>query len=63
MHEINLTHTEKEEKRIKQFFPFFEIFNRNFGTLGKEIVKIKFGFAVLELGYMQILVNLAVLFL
>ena len=41
MHKINLTHTEKEEKRMKRFFPFFENFNRDFGTLGIEIAKIR----------------------
>ena len=40
IHKINLTHTEKEEKRMKRFFPFFEDFNRNFGTLGIEMIKI-----------------------
>ena len=40
MHKIYLTHTEKEEKRMKQFFPFFENFDRDFRTLGIEIVKI-----------------------
>ena len=41
MHKINLTHTEKEEKRMKGFFHFFENFNRDFGTLGMEIAKIR----------------------
>ena len=40
MHKINLTHTEKEEKRMNRFFLFFENFNRNFGTLGIGIVQI-----------------------
>ena len=40
MHKINLTHPEKEEKRMKWFFPFFENFDRDFGTLGIEKVKI-----------------------
>ena len=40
MHKINLTHPKKEEKRMKRFFPFFENFDRDFGTLGTEIVKI-----------------------
>ena len=40
MHKINLTHPEKEEKRMKQFFPFFENFNRDFGTLGMGIAQI-----------------------
>ena len=40
MYKINLTHTEKEEKRMKRFFPFFENCDRDFGTLGIEIVKI-----------------------
>ena len=41
MHKINLTHPEKEEKRMKRFFPFFENFDHDFGTLGIEIVKIR----------------------
>ena len=40
MHKINLTHHKKEEKRMKRFFPFFKNFDRNFGTLDVEIVKI-----------------------
>ena len=40
MHKINLTPTEKEEERMKRFFPFLGNFNRNFGTLGIELVKI-----------------------
>ena len=40
MHKIALTHTEKEEKRMKRFFLFFENFNRDFWTLGIEIDKI-----------------------
>ena len=39
MHKINLTLPEKE-KRMKRFFPFFENFDRHFGTLGIEIVEI-----------------------
>ena len=61
MYKINLTHTEKEEKRMKLFFPFFESFNRDFGKLGIEIavIRFKFGLVFLEIGCMQILVNLA----
>ena len=40
---------------------FFENFDRDFGTLGIGIAKIEL--AVLELGYMLVLVNLTVLFL
>ena len=58
MHKINLTPLEKEEKRIKRFFLFTENLDRDFGTLGIEIVKIW-----LEVDYIQILENLAVLFL
>ena len=56
MHKINLTQTEKQEKRMKRFFPFFENFNRDFETLCIEINKLDFEFllAILELGYMQI---------
>ena len=44
---------------------FFENFDRDFATLGigKAKSDFKFGLAVLELGYMQILVNLPVLLL
>ena len=40
MPKINSTHPEREEIRMKRFFPFFENFDRDFGTLGIEIVKI-----------------------
>ena len=40
MDKINLTHPEKEEKRMKRFFPFFENFDRDFGTLGVGITEI-----------------------
>ena len=42
VHKINLIHPEKEEKRMKLFFPFFENFDRDFGTLSIEIAKTGF---------------------
>ena len=49
------------KKSDEVIFAIFANFNLDFGTLGIGIVQI--GLAFLELGYMQILVNLAVLFL
>ena len=54
----------ENEKRRKPFLPFFENFDRDFGTFGIEIAKI--GFQIRNrrprVSYMQILVNLAVFF-
>ena len=44
MHDIHLTHPKKEEIRMKLFFPFFENFNRDFGTLA--IVKAEIGLQI-----------------
>ena len=41
MYQINLIHLRKEKKRMKLFLPLFENFDRDFGTLGIEIVKIR----------------------
>ena len=44
---------------MKQFLPFFESFDRDFGTLGIGMIKIGFQTRTRRprLGYMQILVN------